>query len=77
MFVQADNVDQDQTAQIVQLDVRYTQYDNCGDIFFSLAEPSSSNIHVFIVCLKVLFNFFSSLRIKLKYMVNQKHYIYM
>ena len=35
MFVQTDNVDRDQTAQIVQPDVRYTQYDNCGDIFFS------------------------------------------
>ena len=35
MFVRTDNADRDQTAQTVQPDVRYTQYDNCGDLFFS------------------------------------------
>ena len=75
MFVRTDNVDRDQTAQTVRSDVRYTQYDNCGDTFFSKAELSNSNIHVFTVCLKVLFNFFSRLRIKLNYMVNQKQYM--
>ena len=38
MSIWTDNVYRDQTARTVQSDVRYTLYDNCGDIFFSKAE---------------------------------------